>query len=380
MDLVTTLDWVALAFVALAALIGLRKGLIASALSAIGIAAGAVLGSRLAPLVLPGGDESPYTPLVGLLGAAVGALLLETVATLGGSVIRRSLVIPPFRALDSLGGFVLGGAAGLAVVWVAGAAALHFPGQTQLRQAAQRSTILGELNRIVPPSRLMDAIARVDPFPTIVGPPAPSRPPDPTVLERPGVREAAPSVVRVLGTACGLAVSGSGWVASPGVVVTAAHVVAGQRDTIVQAAGGRRHRARAIAYDARNDVAVLRAPGLRAPSLRLDDGASGTAVAILGYPENGPLTAEPGRIGRTATVLTEDAYGRGPVRRRVTALAGEVRHGNSGGPAVNGEGEVESTVFAARIGESGGFGVPPRIVRETLAGAGLPVSTGPCVG
>ena len=379
MGRVTTLDWFALGLVALAALIGFRKGLISSALSAIGIAAGAVLGSRLAPLVLPGGDDSPYTPLIGLLGAAVGALLLETAATLGGSVIRRSLVIPPFRALDSLGGLVLGSAAGLAVVWVAGAAALHFPGQTSLRQAAQRSTILAELNRIVPPSRLMDAIARVDPFPTIVGPRPPSEPPDPAVLNRPGVREAAPSVVRVLGTACGLAVSGSGWVASPGVVVTAAHVVAGQRDTTVQAAGGRRHRARAISYDPRNDVAVLRAPGLGAPSLRLDDGDSGAPVAILGFPENGPLTAEPGRIGRTATVLTEDAYGRGPVRRTVTALAGRVRHGNSGGPAVNAEGEVETTVFAARVGEPGGFGVPPGIVRDALASAGRGVSTGPCV-
>jgi S1-C subfamily serine protease len=377
---VTTLDWIALAFVAFAAFLGFRKGLIASALSAIGIVVGAVVGARLAPVFLPGGDESPYTPLVGLLGAAVGALLLETAATLGGSVIRGALVVPPFRALDSLGGFVLGGAAGLAVVWVAGAAALHFPGQTELRQAAQRSTILAELNRIVPPSRLMDAIARVDPFPTIVGPRPPSEAPDPAVLNRPGVREAAPSVVRVLGTACGLAVSGSGWVASPGVVVTAAHAVAGQRDTTVQAPGGRRLRARAIAYDPTNDIAVLRAPRLRAPSLRLDDGDSGAPVAILGYPENGPLTAEPGRIGRTATVLTEDAYGRGPVRRTVTALSGEVRHGNSGGPAVNGQGEVETTVFAARIGESGGFGVPPSIVRNTLASAGGPVSTGSCVG
>jgi S1-C subfamily serine protease len=182
----------------------------------------------------------------------------------------------------------------------------------------------------------------------------------------------------VLGTACGLAVSGSGWVASPGVVVTAAHVVAGQRDTTVQAVGGPRYRARAIAFDPTNDLAVLRAAGLRAPSLRLDDGDSGAPVAILGYPENGPLTAEPGRIGRTATVLTEDAYGRGPVRRTVTALAGEVRHGNSGGPAVNAQGEVETTVFAARVGERGGFGVPPSIVRETLASAGGPVSTGSC--
>ena len=38
--------------------------------------------------------------------------------------------------------------------------------------------------------------------------------------------------------------------------------------------------------------------------------------------------------------------------REVTALSGLVRHGNSGGPAVNESGAVEATVFAARIGQN----------------------------
>ena len=45
------------------------------------------------------------------------------------------------------------------------------------------------------------------------------------------------SVVRVLGTACGLGVEGSGWIAAPGLVVTNAHVVAGETDTTVTPAG-----------------------------------------------------------------------------------------------------------------------------------------------
>ena len=51
------------------------------------------------------------------------------------------------------------------------------------------------------------------------------------------MRAAGHSVVRVLGTACGLGVEGSGWVARPGVVVTNAHVVAGESDTTVQLEG-----------------------------------------------------------------------------------------------------------------------------------------------
>lgn len=376
----TRADWVAVAFVAVAAFLGWRKGLIGSALSLVGIVLGAVVGARLAPGLLSGGDSSPYTPLVGLAGAAVGALVFETIGTLAGYAVRRSLALTPFRALDSAGGLVLGALAGVAVVWIAGAVALHVPGQDDLRRGAQRSIVLQRLNAIVPPKRLMDAIQRVDPFPTIAGPLAPVKPPDAAVVRAPGVSAAADSVVRVLGTACGLAVSGSGWVAGPRLVVTAAHVVAGQDETTIERAGTR-WRARAVAFDTRNDVAVLRvSTPLGARPLRLGAGAPGAPVAILGFPENGPLAAVPGRIGRTTTVISEDAYGRGPVRRTITSLRGRVRHGNSGGPAVSVRGDVETTVFAARVGSAGGYGVPPDIVRRALTEAGRPVSTGECAG
>src|SRR5205085_819747 len=145
-------------------------------------------------------------------------------------------------------------------------------------------------------------------------------------------------------------------------VVTNAHVVAGEDDTVVQARGdGPRLTARAIHFDSRNDVAILRVAGLDAPSLPVaGTSPSGTAAAILGFPENGPYDARAGRIGATEETLTQDAYGRGPVRRLITSLRGLVREGNSGGPVVDANGRVLSTVFAATIGGtgSGGFGFP----------------------
>jgi S1-C subfamily serine protease len=182
--------------------------------------------------------------------------------------------------------------------------------------------------------------------------------------------------VRIVGTACGLGIEGSGWVARPGVVVTAAHVVAGEDDTTVSSTDGT-FRAQALVFDPQNDIAVLRVPGLSARALRLVDPRPGTPVAIVGYPENGPLAAVPGRIGETATVFAEDAYGR-RARRTVTSIGGAVRHGDSGGPAVDASGAVQVTVFAARLGGPGGYGVPASIVRRDLASAGGPVSTGPC--
>jgi S1-C subfamily serine protease len=64
--------------------------------------------------------------------------------------------------------------------------------------------------------------------------------------------------------------------------------------------------------------------------------------------------------------------------REVTAMSGLIRHGNSGGPAVNEQGAVEATVFAARIGSRGGYGIPAAPVRADLARAKRPVSTGRC--
>jgi len=375
----TRADWGLLGFVLLTGLVGFRKGLVASLLSVIGIAAGAYAGSRVAPGLLPSGDRSPYTPLVALGGAVVLAGVLEGLASMAGSIFRRSLTFRPLRALDTAGGLVLGAAAGLAVVWVLGAAALLLPGQRRLRLEAQRSEVLRRLNDIVPPSTLLHVLARVDPFPDITGPAEPSEPPTAAVLRVPAVRRAAPSVVRVLGTACGLGISGSGWVVAPGLVVTAAHVVAGERDTTVEQPGSNdRLAAHAVAFSSKNDVAVLRVPGLDARPLSLAEPREGEPVAIVGYPENGPLDSTPGRIGRTATVLTADAYGNGPLARTVTSVGGRVRHGDSGAPAIDQEGRVEATVFAVKLGTVSGYAVPSEVVRNVVAGARRRVSTGAC--
>jgi S1-C subfamily serine protease len=79
-------------------------------------------------------------------------------------------------------------------------------------------------------------------------------------------------------------------------------------------------------------------------------------------------------------VVTEDAYGRGPVTRTITSLRGLVRPGNSGGPVVDGKGRVVTTVFAATVGRGAraGFGVPDSVVASALGKASGPVGTGPC--
>lgn len=383
----TTLDWIIAALVALFGLAGLRRGFIVGALSLGGLVAGAFVGARVGPLLLPNGSRSPYAPLFALAGALLlGGLLASGLERLGAR-LRNGLWIPGLGALDGLLGALLSAAIALGRVWLAGAVVLQTPGLRELRVDVQRSFVLRQLNALLPPSGpILNALARFDPLPSIAGPGADVAPPSPAVLREPGVREAAPSVVRVLGTACGLGVEGSGWVAAPGLVVTNAHVVAGEDDTVVQApgdaSGGRA--ATLVRFDVRDDVAVLRVGGLASPALPLAaDPAPGTAGAILGYPLNGPFDAEAGRIGAARTVISEDAYGRGPVRRLVTPLRGRVRSGNSGGPLVDAHGRVVATVFAATTsGAPGGYGVPNAVVQEALdaaRGSGE-VSSGACAG
>ena len=377
----TIVDWVALGLIALLAIAGATRGLVAGMLSVVGIVCGALLGAKLGPLVLPDGEQSPYVPIAALLGAIFLAALFEALGSVAGTALRAQLRFRPLRTLDSIGGLVLGGATAVAIVWVLGAVALQVPGQTELRREAQRSAILRQLNHVVPPRELLNALARVDPFPQIAGPLADVERPDPQVIRAPGVRGAASSVVNIIGTACGLGVVGSGWVARPNLVVTAAHVVAGQSSPTVRAPNGSTVEGVAVAFDSRNDIAVLRVPtgSLGTTPLQMVDPQEGAEVAIVGYPENRGLTAAPGRVGQTTKFLSRDAYGDGPVLRLVTTLRGRIRPGNSGGPAVDNLGRVQATVFAARIGVDSGYGVPASLVRDALASATRPVSTGPCV-
>jgi Trypsin-like peptidase domain/Colicin V production protein len=380
---VTALDWIIVVFTVLMALWGYSQGLIVGALSLVGFAAGAFLGSRLGPLLLAEGDQSPYAPLFALGGALmVGGILASTLEVLGFRLRHR--LGSRLGALDGVGGGVLLACLGLGLVWIGGAVALQTPGARELREPIQRSAILRELNQHLPPTGpVLQAFARFDPFPQITGPEADVPPPDSRIARDPQVRAAGRSVVKVLGTACGLGVQGSGWVARDGVVVTNAHVVAGQEDTTVQIGGeGARLDAQAIWFDSRNDLAILRVPALAGvPPLRMNrDTREGASGAILGFPENGPYQVEPGRLGHTATVISQDAYGQGPVRRSITSVRGEVRQGNSGGPVVDAGGRVATTIFAATVSDGGasGYGVPDSVVADALGQAQGPVDTGPC--
>lgn len=382
MESMTVLDWAIVAFTLALALWGYRQGLIVGTLTLLGFAVGAFAGSRIGPLVLNQGAESPYAPLCAALGALVGgAVVAVTLESLALNLRERLIRDTGFLHLaDGAGGAALIASVALGVVWVFGAVALHAPGVAQLRIDVQRSLILRSLNRMLPPSGpILNALDRVDPAPSILGPGAPVAAPDPAVASDPDVDVAGDSVVRVLGTACGLGVEGSGWAVEPGLVVTNAHVVAGEDDTTVTTSGDASLPATPVHYDPENDLALLRVEA-DLPALALaPEPTAGTAGAVLGYPENGPFAVAPARLGETRETISDDSYGRGPVRRPIASLRGTVRSGNSGGPMVDDRGRVLGTVFAATTtGPAGGFAVPNEVVEAALEAPQAPTDTGPC--
>jgi hypothetical protein len=367
---VSTFDLIALVLIVLTSVGGFRRGLVVGVFSLGGLSIGFYLGARVGPSLI-GGDLARWLPLVALGGAMVCAAIGQAVGALAGRHLRQLLVVlGPLRLFDNVGGGVLGAVTGLALCWAVGAVLLYLPRQTELRHYAQDSAILSRLNEELPPHRLIDTLAQIDPFAALAGPAAGVGPPDPAVLDTPGVTSSALSVVRVVGNACGLGIEGSGWVAGNGLVVTNAHVVAGIDTPHVDRNDGELLDAKIVSFDKTNDVAVLRVAGLHAPPLRLGDAPPGTPGGLLGYPRNGPYAQAAVRIGRVVQIVGRDAYGNFPVSRKVMTIRGVIRSGNSGGPVVDAQGRVVTTVFAQRVGTDGGYGVPNSAVKAALAKAG----------
>jgi S1-C subfamily serine protease len=377
------LDVLIALFIVVVVLRGARTGFLAGVFSLVGVVVGASVGSRIAPSLMPDSGNPVYGAGITLGSILAFAVLGEVVARTVGGSIRNRLTNPASETLDGLGGAALGFALSLVLVWAVGVFALQSPPLAGLHPAVQDSRILQSLNERMPSGLLTRAVADLEPLPRIKGPEPRVSAPEGNIVRDPDVRSASARTLRVTGIACGYGVEGSGWAAGQNLVVTNAHVVAGETATRVQVGGaGRLLPAKVVVFDEKNDIAVLRVNGLGLTPLPLTAPKPGEAAAVIGFPENGPLDVEPARTGATQRVISSDAYDRGPVERVVTSFRVYVRPGNSGGPAVNANGQVVSTIFASRTdSDNSGYGVPSRIVRQHLraaAGRSIPVSTGGC--
>lgn len=162
----------------------------------------------------------------------------------------------------------------------------------------------------------------------------------------------------------GVTASGSGFITdSSGTIVTNYHVVEGAERIEVRTAAGDTYEVTAIrAVDRRHDIAVIQIPGFKLPTVTLGDsdnlGPGEPVVVIgnaLGILDNSVTT------GVVSGIREVDGS-------KLIQMSAAVSPGNSGGPVVNGQGEVVAiTVSKNTKGENLNFSIPINFVRGYLA-------------
>lgn len=342
--------------------------------------------------------------VIGIPGAAIGGVLGLPVAmafVLGGMVgtvpvLLRAHRIDEYletnlgdhaRRADRIGGAVVSIVGGVVLAWFIGAVASIAPTDSSVLRAVRASAMLGALSEAVPPNgSLGSVVLRSGLVPSLNGPLVLAEPPDEASARTPGVLAAQSSVLQVKGEACGAIVTGTAWVAGPGLIVTNAHVVAGQQET--RLSGGPQYEgfpAQVTAFDVKHDVAVLTAAGQALPpviplarTLR-----HGQPAAVIGFPRGGIRRVVPARIDRVATWDTEPVGGGAPLPVPVLAFRAEVQHGNSGGPILAEDGTALGLVVAKGLGQriEAAYGVAAADLQAILTQGARrqPVSTGPCL-
>jgi S1-C subfamily serine protease len=389
---VNVLDWFLVVAVLAYALSGYWQGFVAGAFATTGLLLGGLLGVWLAPIAL--GDANPSLAVslgalfIVILAASLGQGMLQFV----GVRIRDRIRWQPVRALDAVGGAVLSAAAVLVVAWALGLAisGSRIAGVTpQVRSSA----VLAQVNEVMPSSAsgALDAfndVVGTTFFPRYLEPFAPERilpvtPGDRRLLRDPDVVRAEDSVIKIRGTnRCGRGVEGTGFVFADGRIMTNAHVVAGVDDPELILDDGNVP-ATVVLYDEDLDIAVLSFEGDFEVLAFTDEPAQAKdAVAILGYPQDGPYDMQAARIRDQQRLRSPDIYGDGAVIREVYSLRGLVRPGNSGGPILTSAGEVAGVVFAASVSDADtGYALTADQVAEaarTGASANSEVGTGDC--
>jgi S1-C subfamily serine protease len=352
-------DWVDLLIIVLmllAAIHGLRLGALVQILTFGGFWLGMLLGTLIWVPVLTfvhNDDARALITVAAVLGTASGFSFVGRVV---GSWSNVTLRRHHLGHIDSAFGVMVAVIAVLLSSWLV-ASVISSPNSrfTWLSSAVARSDILHSVDRVLPqvPSVFTDLqnFLSARGFPQVFStltPPVTGTISTPNSAQTSSLADPAIfSTVKVLGTACGNEQEGSGFVVGPGLVATNAHVVAGEGDTQVLV-GATAYKATAVFFDPSFDLAVLRTKAPLGPVLAIDPNlvSRGTQAALLGYPEDGPLTVGPAGVTEEVTALGRNIYNQGAVTRGVYALDALVRPGNSGGPLMGPGGQVIGVVFS----------------------------------
>jgi len=346
---------------ALAALGGWRLGFLSRVLSWVGLAAGLYFAVRFLPEVVKffNVSSSVARVAIAIVVLLLAAFIGQGIGLMIGSRLHAILPFGGARAVDRAVGAALGVVGVLAVVWLLAPSLAAVPGTvsrlTTGSVIARWVTTEAQDMGLNPPNTLQ-ALRRLvgeNGFPQVFTKFGPSqdagRPPTTGSLAQGVLASAEASTVKVYGQACGLEQEGSGWTVAPGLVVTNAHVVAGEPagETDVLLPGGSVKPATVVLYNPSVDLALLSVPGLGERPLPVAPGRRGLVGVVLGHP-NGQdaLAVQPAAIADAVTAVGEDLYDTHRISRKLFVLAADLAKGDSGAPLVDAAGQVVGIAFA----------------------------------
>lgn len=377
------------------AFIGWRRGFVYGVFGLAGFLVGAAVGLWVTPRLIdswqPGLGRAAAAVVLVFVSATVG----QVVVGLFGKRLKDAVTWRPAVVLDSTLGAILSVISMLLVVWLVASVAVH-SGRNDVTREIRGSYVLGVVDAVIPAAAdratgQLQALVDSSGFPQVFSgialePVEPVGRPNAEVARSKAVVQAAAQTVKITGIAAGCqrGLEGSGFAFAPERVLTNAHVVAAVDKPSVSVGGdGRGYPATVVYFDPRDDLAVLDVPGLPAESLTLGaDVGRGQSVAVVGFPNNGSLAAQPGRVRNVLTARGQDIYGRGTVVREVISIRASVQPGNSGGPLLNEQGKVVGLIFAASSDRADtGYAMTVQQVSKAIANgvaAQAPVDTGPC--
>jgi len=383
------LDLLILAAAGAAAYGGYRLGFLARIFSWAGLALGALVADRFLPQVIGFFSSSdPQIRLIAAISFLVGASMLgQGLGLAVGSLLHAALPLGAgLRQGDRVAGSVLGVVGVTAAVWVLTPAIAEVPGWPA--EAARGSALVRGINSIAPnPPQTMQALRRFvqdGQFPAVFNELRQSPNPGPPPIE--GLPDAVhqrvvQSTVKVFGEACRRIQEGSGFAAKADMVVTNAHVVAGEKAPRVQTFPGKELSATVVLFDPDRDLAILRVPGLGEAPLAVATAKKGEKGAVYGHPGGGPLRPAPAVISDELIAVGRDIYDRKETRRNIFVLGANLRPGDSGGALVDKTGMVVGVAFAIAPDRPGvSYALTDKELRPVLAvPTGAAVSTGACL-
>jgi S1-C subfamily serine protease len=355
------LDLILIVLVIAFGVAGYRQGFIIGVLSFAGFIGGGAIGALFGPHIARAiTANSAWQAIVAILVVFLAAMIGQLLASAVGVAMRSRVTWRTATFVDAIGGAVVSVISVLLIAWLIGSAVAYAPFPAISRQV-NNSALLRTVDRLMPPAASVmfsdfRSLLESGPYAQVFGALGAEGalavgPPNPAVIDAPGVGAARPSIVKVEGTAssCQELIEGSGFVYAPNHVLTNAHVVAGVNDgPVVLTSGQGQLHARVVLYDPQKDLAVLYVPGLNAGALRFAGQARiGANAVVAGYPLNGGFTTAAARIGGIEQATSPDIYQTATVTRQIYSMRAVVKPGNSGGPLLTQGGAVYGVVFAA---------------------------------